>query len=85
MDSAPASADEQGIVLTLCRSRRVERVWYPLDALLYNMMVMNVVMGFALAFLTAFLIYPRGNWVVATAISVVFCAATECSAVAEAA
>ena len=75
VDPAPASADDQGIVLTLCQSRRVERVWYPLDAMLYNMMVMNVVMGFALAFLTAYLIYPRGNWVVATAISVVFCAA----------
>jgi amino acid transporter len=70
-----AGADEQGLVVTLHPSRRVERVWYPLDALLYNMMVMNVVMGFALAFLTAYMIYPRGSWVLATAVSVVFCAA----------
>jgi amino acid transporter len=43
--------------------------------MLYNMQVMNVLMGFALAFLTAFMIYPGGNWLVATAVSVVFCAA----------
>jgi basic amino acid/polyamine antiporter, APA family len=66
---------EDGTVLTLRRSRRVDRVWQPLDALLYNMMVMNVLMGFALAFLTACLIWPRGNWVVATAISALFCSA----------
>lgn len=65
----------EGLVVTLYPSRRVERVWYPLDAMLYNMQVMNVLMGFALAFLTAFMIYPRGNWVVATLVSVVFCAA----------
>ena len=39
------------------------------------MQVMNVLMGFALAFLTSYMIYPRGNWVVATVVSVVFCAA----------
>lgn len=67
------STQQQSIVLTLCQSRRVERVWHPLDGFLYNMMVMNVVMGFALAFLTASLIYPRGSWVVATAVSAVIC------------
>lgn len=71
----PSASDEQGIVLTLCRSRYVERVWYPLDACLYNMQVMNVLMGFALAFLTAYMIYPRGSWVAATAIATVFCVA----------
>jgi amino acid transporter len=71
----PPSSQEPSTVLTLCRSRRVERVWRPLDALLYNMMVMNVLMGFALAFLTACLFYPRGNWVVATAAAAVFCSA----------
>lgn len=72
----PSSDDSEGsIILTLCRSRRVDRVWYSLDALLYNMMVMNILMGFALAFLTACLLWPRGSWVVATAISAVFCSA----------
>ena len=66
---------EEATVLTLCQSRRVDRVWRPLDALLYNMMVMNVLMGFALAFLTACLISPHGNWVVATAVSAVLCSA----------
>ncbi len=75
MDPAPASADDQGIVLTLCLSRRVDRVWYPLDAFLYNFQVMNPIMGFALAFLTALMIYPGGNWLLATAIAVGFCAA----------
>ena len=65
----------EDLVVTLYPSRRVERVWYPLDALLYNMMVLNVVMGFALAFLTSYMIYPRGNWIAATAVSVVFCGA----------
>ena len=74
-DLPPAGSDVQSLVLTLYPSRRVDRVWYPLDAMLYNMMVLNVVMGFALAFLTAYMIYPGGNWVVATAISAVFCAA----------
>jgi APA family basic amino acid/polyamine antiporter len=72
----PSSDDsESGIILTLCRSRRVDRVWYSLDALLYNMMVMNILMGFALAFLTACLLWPRGNWIVATAIAAIFCSA----------
>ena len=75
VETLPASTQEQGAVLTLCRSRRVDRVWHPLDALLYNMMVMNVLMGFALAFLTAYLICPHGNWVVATAIAAIFCSA----------
>jgi amino acid transporter len=39
------------------------------------MMVMNVLMGFALAFMTAYLIYPRGNWVEATALAAAFCSA----------
>jgi amino acid transporter len=68
-------AEQQDLVVTLYPSRRVDRVWFPLDAMLYNMQVMNVIMGFALAFLTSFLIYPRGNWVVATAVSAVFCLA----------
>lgn len=75
VESSPASAPEQNPVLTLCRSRWVDRVWHPLDALLYNMMVMNVLMGFALAFMTAYLIYPRGNWVEATALAAAFCSA----------
>jgi basic amino acid/polyamine antiporter, APA family len=66
---------EDGTVLTLCRSRRVDRVWPPFDALLYNMMVMNVVMGFALAFMTAYVISSHGNWVIATAIAAAFCSA----------
>ena len=74
-EPSPDGTPQQSTVLTLCRSRRVERVWHPGDALLYNMMVMNVVMGFALAFLTACLFYPEGNWVIATAISAVFCSA----------
>lgn len=65
----------QDLVVTLLPSRRVERVWSPFDALLYNAQVMNVLMGFALAFLTAFMVYPHGDWVVATGIAVAFCAA----------
>jgi amino acid transporter len=78
MSAAPIpSSDgvEDAIVLTLCRSRRVDRVWHSLDAALYNMMVMNILMGFALAFLTACLLWPGGNWVVATLIAVGFCSA----------
>ena len=75
MSAAPEGSGRADLVVTLYPSRRVERVWYPLDALLYNMMVLNVVMGFALAFLTSYMIYPRGNWILATGVSVVFCAA----------
>ncbi len=75
MSEPPEGSDPSGLVVTLHPSRRVERVWYPLDAMLYNMQVMNVLMGFALAFLTAYMIYPRGNWVIASLLAVVFCAA----------
>lgn len=62
-------------MMTLRRSRRVDRVWPPLDAMLYNMMVLNVIMGFALAFMTAYMVSSRASWVVATVISAVFCSA----------
>jgi amino acid transporter len=74
-EQAQAGSGEDGLVLTLYPSRRVERVWYPLDAFLYNMMVMNVLMGFALAFMTSYMIYPGGSWVLATGLSLVFCGA----------
>jgi amino acid transporter len=75
VDLESARPDHEGLVLTLYPSRRVDRVWSPLDAFLYNFQVMNPIMGFALAFLTALMIYPGGNWLLATAIAVGFCAA----------
>lgn len=74
-DRESARPGQDGLVLTLYPSRRVDRVWTPLDAFLYNLQVMNPIMGFALAFLTAFMIYPGGNWLLATAIAIGFCAA----------
>ena len=56
-------------LLQFTPSRRVERVWPPLDAFLYNMMTINVVIGFSIPFLAAAAYYPTGSWPLATAAS----------------
>jgi amino acid transporter len=50
-------------------------VWPPLDAFLYNMMTINVVIGFSIPFLTAAAYYPSGSWALATAVSATVCVA----------
>lgn len=77
-DSSPTRARGTARSTPLLRftpSRRVERVWPPLDAFLYNMMTINVVIGFAIPFLTAAAYYSAESWALATAVSALLCIA----------
>ena len=56
-------------------TREVKRVWPPADAFLYNLMTINVVIGFTLPFLSAVLYYGGGSWTLATLLSAAFCSA----------
>ncbi len=74
MNRKAESRSEEPLIL-LCSTRRVERVWPAFDAFLYNTMVINVVIGFSIPFLAACMMFPNGSWILATALSALFCAA----------
>jgi basic amino acid/polyamine antiporter, APA family len=70
----PGRAPES-LTLFLRRSPVVERVWHPLDGLLYNLMTMNVVVMFSIPMLTAVAFYPTGSLPKAILIALPFCLA----------
>lgn len=65
----------EALTLFLRRSPVVERVWHPLDGLLYNLMTMNVVVMFSIPLLTAVAFYPTGSLPKAIIIALPFCLA----------
>jgi basic amino acid/polyamine antiporter, APA family len=70
----PAKQPES-LTLFLRRSPVVDRVWHPLDGLLYNLMTMNVVVMFSIPLLTAVAFYPTGSLPKAILIAAPFCLA----------
>jgi len=63
------------LLLIIRHTREVERVWPPFDAFLYNLITINVVIGFTLPFLSAMVVYEGRSWTLATIISAAFCSA----------
>lgn len=72
--SQPAGSSVGEPFLVLRATPRVERVWPPLDAFLYNAMTINAPIGLSVPFLVACMVHPNGSWVVATIVAAIVCA-----------
>ncbi len=69
LDSSPG-----GPFLVLRETPRVDRVWPPMDAFLYNAMTINAPIGLSIPFLVAAMVHPTGSWVAATIVAAIICA-----------
>lgn len=67
------SGERPALVITVRPEPRVSREWGTFDALLYNLMTMNLAVMFTVPFLAAAAFYPRGSLPLAILIAGVFC------------